>query len=516
MVKVNDSRYVRVTSAPTNWAADNENEYLVVYETTPNTTGNVMNGRGSGWENITTLQPELTGITISHDEVEEEYYIQGNDLIDSCSFIIEKSEGEYYIKTSLWERYIAKNSKNNLSQSNIAPIPHTISWSSPHPILQCTYQSSNYRLGYKTTGIFGYYTTSDAERQNIWLYRKKNYFYDSEIYFANEEVYVGVGDYNTEAVHTASGYNGTITYMSLNTDVATVNPSTGEVTALKQGEAIIVATGTATKTYYGGSAQYTLRVSAGGTAFTTEMKAIVAEYEGRYYAMKNTINDDGSADAIEVRVIHEGGSHIVVTPNVDELAWNISGNTSTGYSIQSDATGKYLSPTTTSSDAKLNVVNAPYYWQWSNNLNGRGDEGPYSQYSTSPKRTFLCQNGRNFKNYSVENIGYRQVTTLYSDVPTYHGMRYAYLMYPANGEAETYVCTNADPVMKGTDGKQNYVATLKVASVDESRVGSAIPLFLNAKNTIINGTAQELDITDKVDFYAPAALFPTNLSMAAA
>ena len=530
VVKLNDSRYVKVTSAPSNWGAENANEYLIVYETATD-KGNVMNGRGSGEAAISALQSELTDIAIEYDSDKGEYYIQGNNLIDSCSFIIENESSNYYIKTSLWERYIGKHSSQVLSQDNKRKIAHTITWSSGYPLLRCTWDSKTFTLYYNTAEVFGYYADTNSSYKNISLFRKENYMYDPEMYFANEQVYMPASTNNTEKVHTASGYNGTITYQSLNTDVATVNPSTGAVTAIKQGKAIILATGTATTTYYGGSAQYTVMVSANGAIFTTSQQAIVAKYEGKYYAMKNTIAN-GEAEAIEVEVVHEGASDIVVTPNVDDLAWTITGNQTPGGSItiRSEKTGKYLSPNLSDTNAaNLKEEDSPYSWSWTNHLyeasssynqattkDGGADaavkalekEGPYSQYGTKPYRTFLLCNGTQFKNYGTDNISYHVASggsvSIYSDVPTYHPMRYAYRMYPANGNAETYVCTDADPILKGESGNQNYVATLKVASVDESRVATAIPNFKAAHNTIINGEAQVLDITDKVDYYAPS------------
>ncbi len=513
VAELRDSRYVKVTAAPTGtdkWYTTGKNEYLIVYETAANSKCNVMNGRGSGQDAIMAVQSELTDVDIKYDDDYDVYYIKGNALLDNCTFIMESRGDSIDIKTSYRNRYIGKRSKNvDLGQHNLYPIGHAVTWSSGSPVIKCKYSGSHYTLYYNDK--FGYYTSA---QQKISLFRKENYHYDSNIYFSNEYVYIAEGATNQEVARHAVGYDGTITYTSLNPEVATVDAN-GVVTAIKPGQAVIIATGTATKTYYGGSAQYTVMVSAGGEIFTTEYKAIVVEYGGKYYAMKNELTSS-AAEPIEVRVVHLEDKDIVVTPYVDDLSWNISisesGSTCT---IQNPKTGKYLKPTT-SVELELSDSESEGTWEWAE-LIPSTKEGPRSTYVTgsgsSAKthyRTFFMQvntdsGKKTFKNYETNNIQFFQSPTDYSSAPSYYPMRYAYLMYPANGEPQTYVCTNADPKLKGTDDKStNYVATLKVASVDVERVGSAIPLFQSAKNTIINGVAKELDITDKLDYYAPS------------
>ena len=69
-----------------------------------------------------------------------------------------------------------------------------------------------------------------------------------------------VGQTFTQAVHTES--TGVVSYLSTNSSVATVNATTGEVTALSTGETMIVATIAASGEYTAASAAYTVTVES--------------------------------------------------------------------------------------------------------------------------------------------------------------------------------------------------------------------------------------------------------------
>ena len=67
----------------------------------------------------------------------------------------------------------------------------------------------------------------------------------------------------------AEGFNGTVTYSSSNEDVATVNESTGSVSIVGSGHALITASSVATDTYDAGEATYTIVVMDGDGSEST-------------------------------------------------------------------------------------------------------------------------------------------------------------------------------------------------------------------------------------------------------
>lgn len=67
----------------------------------------------------------------------------------------------------------------------------------------------------------------------------------------------------------AEGFNGTVTYSSSNEDVATVNESTGSVSIVGSGHALITASSVATDTYDAGEVTYTIVVMDGDGSEST-------------------------------------------------------------------------------------------------------------------------------------------------------------------------------------------------------------------------------------------------------
>lgn len=109
--------------------------------------------------------------------------------------------------------------------------------------------------------------------------------------------------------------DGAITYTSSNADIATVDPSTGEVTLLLEGTTTIKASVAATETYAAGSASYELTVknpnkiffenfSNGLGQFTNENGLWESgTYKGRDYAVANAYNQGAKEEKLISSVI---------------------------------------------------------------------------------------------------------------------------------------------------------------------------------------------------------------------
>ena len=118
------------------------------------------------------------------------------------------------------------------------------------------------------------------------------------IVFESSTVTKTYGDAAFTNAATGPADGGAITYSSDNTDVATVDENTGEVTILKVGQANIVATAAATADYEEGTATYTLTVnkktaSGGGYVRFTQSPTIETA-EGA----KVTLSTDGTTATI--------------------------------------------------------------------------------------------------------------------------------------------------------------------------------------------------------------------------
>lgn len=117
---------------------------------------------------------------------------------------------------------------------------------------------------YDEARIYGYYPHS------IVIYKLVEETKTSaDLHFVNNcfVKFIKGESYSAPVLKTAEGFDGTITYSSSNTKVATVDASTGEVTIVGTGRALITASSAATTTYDAGEATYTLLVMGGdGTA----------------------------------------------------------------------------------------------------------------------------------------------------------------------------------------------------------------------------------------------------------
>ncbi len=84
---------------------------------------------------------------------------------------------------------------------------------------------------------------------------------DPSLSFAESSVPISVGSKATQVATSATGYKGAITYSSSNTAVATVNETTGQVTAVAKGTATITATSEPNDRYTAGTASYAVTVT---------------------------------------------------------------------------------------------------------------------------------------------------------------------------------------------------------------------------------------------------------------
>ncbi len=118
---------------------------------------------------------------------------------------------------------------------------------------------------------------------------------DPQLSFAQLEVVKDLSDPSFTLAATqgnqGGGTYGSITYASSNRSVATVNPSTGEITLIGEGSSIISATSVSTVTYAQGNANYSLLVTNGLVVVTSS----ATNNNGVVTVNGNVVSDGGSA-----------------------------------------------------------------------------------------------------------------------------------------------------------------------------------------------------------------------------
>lgn len=138
------------------------------------------------------------------------------------------------------------------------------------------------------------FTTYGSGQNDIQLYHRAAAIVqtDGTASFENSNVTLTVGDVQGQVVHTNS--NGEVTYSSNNTAVATVDATTGAVTAIKYGTATITANVAANKRYTAASASYTVTVER-ATATITSVDNFTVKV-GKTYTLDATTTSDAAIE----------------------------------------------------------------------------------------------------------------------------------------------------------------------------------------------------------------------------
>jgi len=133
----------------------------------------------------------------------------------------------------------------------------------------------------------------------------------------------------TRAVTVTGSGSGAITYSSSDTNVATVNPTTGDVTILKAGTSVITATKTTDSTYEGTTAEYTLNVekltlTISGTEVTKTK--IYDTTAAAAVTTVGTLNNKINGDDVSVSADATYNSANVAEANSITVEYSISGD----------------------------------------------------------------------------------------------------------------------------------------------------------------------------------------------
>ena len=188
--------------------------------------------------------------------------------------------------------------------------------------------------------------------------------------------------------------DGTVSYESSDTEVATIDAATGEITLVAAGSTTITANVTATDNYSAASASYTLTVV--DASALGEAVAFVAEKDGVYYAMAARQGSaNNSMDAVPVTMWKSQ----VVNIEGSNLLWYVDENAGTIQAVD----GTYL--TGDNGGTELNLREDACVWTWS------ADEGCWyiPKGDKSNDRSFilsvLSEGDAIFKNYAFSNKG---------------------------------------------------------------------------------------------------------------
>ncbi len=212
--------------------------------------------------------------------------------------------------------------------------------------------------------------------------------------FAQEAYSVNLDESIT--IEAATNSTSAIKYTSGNPAIATVDKATGEVTGVSAGSTTITASVAENEEYTSATASYTITVIDPSTQ--PEGTAFVAQYNGLYYAMATTENDD-AMDALVVNVVN---NKVVEMANRTSISWYV--NEGTGRITT--AAGLYLTAATSGTALKLSdTATDEGIWTW--------DEANTAWIRSN--RSFIYRESANgFRNYAISNIGKEDYAVTYS------------------------------------------------------------------------------------------------------
>ena len=228
---------------------------------------------------------------------------------------------------------------------------------------------------------------------------------DPELAFAAASYTANLGESFTAPTLT-NPHNLVVTYSSSAPDVASVDEATGAVTIKAAGDVVITATFAGNDDYWSDAVSYKLLVEDPSVIYY----ALVAEYNGNYFALKNLLKDGGAYSEEQVEAVVNGK---VIAKATDAISWEIlDGKTVRIRNKAKDKNGyyQYIGHGSSTNLTRQNATSDEAS-KWSADT-----ENASWVYDS---RSFIYKSGTGFKNYAVSNIGNSGYATSYTKAYTF-------------------------------------------------------------------------------------------------
>lgn len=252
--------------------------------------------------------------------------------------------------------------------------------------------------------------------------------------FASENYTLTLGEAFTSPTVSGVPDGASVAYTSSNTDVATVDASTGEVTGISAGTTFITATSSSTSTHNAGTAQYLLEVKASATGRIGNIyKKVTSQSDirdGGIYLVASTITVYGTPTTYALtRQTSETWAGAPVTRTGTTIDTKVNGSSqpeeivleeiSAGVYALRLSTGAYLTnAATTTSQVKISTTTATdvsqlgLKAQWSVQYSN-GAVNILNKYTAKKERALRMNDAGNFSAYPK---GEKNALTLYQRV----------------------------------------------------------------------------------------------------
>lgn len=462
---VSTNTYYKVTSTSDLSIGD---KYLLVYEGGKKVFNPILDGNVFKKDGSNALDAEITDNTIVSDSFEESHL-----TLESGYFLKVDKYGYYLYPNVASSRGVlsaestASNSLNiTIGNNGIASIitktgTYYLVWST-----SSEYFSSN-------TDIEGSYSTG------ICLYKLDDGRLPQTLSFIPTEVNFDIAGSDALVKPTLSNAIGTVTYSSSDDAIASVDPSTGDVTVKKKGTVAITASAAGNSQYKPGSASYTLVITNSSITIPTWYKAdeIVAGETYMIISNGNALKLDGTSIATVADASFSGASfqyeedeNLIWTAAassgkftfksgsrfISRSSTSISASSSSGAAFSYDGTQNYLTVAGSSSTYYLYYSESQGSWMFSTSS---GNTHTAAVYTMSPQ---LLPRNLAFSSVSVTHDLATQGTNV--EEPTLSGVTDGVEYSSSNTSVATVNATTGEVTLAGITG--SVVITASASKTD--------------------------------------------------
>ena len=466
---VTTNTYIKVTST-----SDLEvgAKYLLVFEG--------LAGDTDGDGNPKVFKPILDGNTFSKAtsnalDVEIESGTISSSEFEGSHLTLESG---YYLKVDAVNRYLyptgSSSGGGTLSAEATATNKLTIAFD--NGIAQIKVNSESNYLVWSTSS---HYFSSNAQvsgdySTGICLYKLDDGRLPQTLSFSPNEVNYDMAGSDALVKPTLSNAIGTVTYSSSDEAIATVDPSSGDVTVKKKGMVEITASAAGNSQYKPGSASYTLIITNSSITIPTWYKAEEMEAGETYLVVSHdyALNNDGSSGG--AAVLLEGVGNTIQYDAPETMIWTAT-NESSGKFRLTGSDGKVIRLSNSSFQIGT-ASSTESNNQWSLDADGLVKSGNYFLYYSTSQNKWAVSNSA-----SDSHTGY-----LYASSPGRAARNLAFSSMSVTHDLATQGTNVQEPTLSGvTDGveyssKNTSIATVNAATGEVTLAGKTGTVVITA------------------------------------
>ncbi len=463
---ITTNTYYKVTSTSDLTVGD---QYLLVYEGGSKVFNPILDGSVFSKATANALDAEISSNTIISDS-----------FVDSHLTL----ESGYYLKVEKYGNYLYPNvasSRGVLSAESAASHALNVSIGS-NGVASIIAQSGTYYLVWSTsskyfssnTSIEGDYSTG------ICLYKLDDGRLPQTLSFSPTEVNYDMAGSDALVKPTLSNAIGTVTYSSSDEAIATVDPSSGDVTVKKKGTVEIIASAAGNSQYKPGSASYTLVITDSSITIPTWYKAEEIEAGETYLVVSHdyALNNDGSSGGAAVLLESVGNTILYDAP--ETMIWTAT-NESSGKFRLTGSDGKVIR--LSSSSFQIGTASSTESNnQWSLDADGLVKSGNYFLYYSTSQNKWAVSNSA-----SDSHTGY-----LYASSPGRAARNLAFSSMSVTHDLATQGTNVQEPTLSGvTDGVEYSSNNTSIATVNAAT--GEVTLAGKTGTVVITASAPKTD-----------------------